>query len=117
MVARRTSEFRDGRCQTDPHFGPDQRSFTRKSASKADPDHARGDMLELVFASDEPAELHLHGYDIYLSVEAGIPAVLRVDAKIAGRFPLESHRFGDATAQATGAHAHIVLLYLYVYPR
>jgi hypothetical protein len=39
-----------------------------------------------VFASDEPAELHLHGYDIYLSVEAGIPAVLRVDPKLPGAF-------------------------------
>src|SRR5262245_59220251 len=34
----------------------------------------QGDVLELVFTTDEPAELHLHGYDIYLNVEPGTPA-------------------------------------------
>ena len=59
----------------------------------------QGDVLELVFTTDKSAELHLHGYDIYLNVEPGTPGVLRVDAKIAGRFPLESHRFGGATGE------------------
>jgi hypothetical protein len=77
----------------------------------------QGDVLELVFTTDESAELHLHGYDIYLNVEPGTPAVLRVDAKIAGRFPLESHRFGSDVAQARGAHDHVVLLHLSIYPR
>ena len=52
----------------------------------------QGDALELVFTADEPAELHLHGYDIYLNLQPGTPGVLHVDAKIAGRFALESHR-------------------------
>jgi hypothetical protein len=78
----------------------------------------QGDVLELVFTTDESAELHLHGYDIYLNVEPGTPSVLRVDAKIAGRFPLESHRFGGATGeQSAGARSHAVLLYVEVYPR
>jgi hypothetical protein len=77
----------------------------------------QGDVLELVFTTDESAELHLHGYDIYLNVEPGTPAVMRVDAKIAGRYPLESHRFGSVSQQASGAHAHTVLLHLDVYPR
>jgi hypothetical protein len=77
----------------------------------------QGDVLELVFTTDESAELHLHGYDIYLNVEPGTRAVMRVDAKIAGRFPLESHRFGSDVAQAKGAHNHIVLLHLSIYPR
>jgi hypothetical protein len=78
----------------------------------------QGDVLELVFTTDETSELHLHEYDIYLNTEPGTPSVLRVDAKIAGRFALESHRFGsEAKAPSTGAHEHVVLLYLEVYPR
>jgi hypothetical protein len=70
-----------------------------------------------VFTIDEPAELHLHGYDIYLNVEPGTPAVLRVDAKIAGRYALESHRLGSVAAEPRGAHDHLVLLHLSIYPR
>jgi hypothetical protein len=77
----------------------------------------QGDVLELVFTTDEPAELHLHGYDIYLNVEPGAQAALRVDAKIAGRYPLEAHRFGSVTPEPRGAHGHLVLLHLSVYPR
>jgi hypothetical protein len=76
----------------------------------------QGDLLELIFTSDEAAELHLHGYDLHLGVEPGVPAVLRVDAKIAGRFPLESHRFGSATG-GQAAHDHLTLLHLDVYPK
>jgi hypothetical protein len=77
----------------------------------------QGDVLELVFTTDEPAELHLHGYDIYLNVVPGTPAVLRVDAKIAGRYALESHRFGSVATEPRGAHDHLVLLHLSIYPR
>jgi hypothetical protein len=77
----------------------------------------QGDVLELVFTTDESADLHLHGHDIYLTVEPGTPAVLRVDAKITGRYPLESHRFGSVVAEAKGAHDHVVLLHLSIYPR
>jgi hypothetical protein len=74
----------------------------------------QGDVLELTFTSDEPAELHLHGYDKLVSVEPNAPAVLRLDAKIAGRFPIEAHRFGSGS-QSKGGHA--ALLYLEIYPR
>jgi hypothetical protein len=78
----------------------------------------QGDVLELVFTTDEFAELHLHGYDLYLNIEPGTPSTLRIDATISGRFPLESHRFGKAnTEPRVGAHDHIVLLYLSIYPR
>jgi hypothetical protein len=77
----------------------------------------QGDVLELVFTTDEPAELHLHGYDIYLNVVPGTPAVLRVDAKIAGRYALESHRFGSVATEPRGADDHLVLLHLSIYPR
>jgi hypothetical protein len=77
----------------------------------------QGDVLELVFSADEAAHLHLHGYDIHLHVQPGTPAVLGMDAKITGRFPLESHRFGPAGPESATAQEHVVLLHLDVYPR
>jgi FtsP/CotA-like multicopper oxidase with cupredoxin domain len=75
----------------------------------------QGDVVELAFASDEPAELHLHGYDRLVTVAPNAPAVLRLDANVAGRFSIEAHRFGGgARKQGRG---HVVLLYLDVYPR
>jgi hypothetical protein len=76
----------------------------------------QGDSLELVFSSDEAAELHLHGYDKLVRVAPAAPAVLRIDATIAGRFPIEAHDFGDQPA-STRKQAHVILLYLEIYPR
>jgi hypothetical protein len=73
----------------------------------------RGDALELEFSTDEAAELHLHGYDKLIKVGPAAPAVLRLDATIAGRFSLEAHGFAS---DKSGQH-HIVLLYLEVHPR
>ena len=79
---------------------------------------AQGDVLELEFTSDERAELHLHGYDELVTVAPGVPAVLRLDANIAGRFSIEAHNFaGNASGRRASARSHEVLLYLEVYPR
>jgi len=75
---------------------------------------AQGDTVELEFTGDEAAELHLHGYDMLVSLEPGRPAVLRIEAKIAGRFPLEAHAFGTKGGRR---HMHSVILYLEVLPR
>jgi FtsP/CotA-like multicopper oxidase with cupredoxin domain len=78
----------------------------------------QGDVVELAFASDEPAELHLHGYDRLVTVAPNAPAVLRLDANVAGRFSIEAHRFGGGTGGARKqGRGHVVLLYLDVYPR
>ncbi len=76
-----------------------------------------GDAVELVFTGDEPAELHLHGYDLTLMLEPGVPASLSLTAKIAGRFPIEAHRFGPGDARDGKSQREIVLVYLEVYPR
>src|SRR5262245_25452948 len=73
-------------------------------------------MLELAFAADEIIDLHLHGYDRHLTVHPGEEAVMRLDAKLAGRFPIEAHRFGGP-AGASPSRGHVVLLYLEIYPR
>ena len=76
----------------------------------------RGETLELEFATDETAELHLHGYDKLVKVGPSAPAVLRVDATIAGRFSIEAHGFRPGKAGRRGRE-HVVLLYLEVHPR
>jgi hypothetical protein len=76
----------------------------------------QGATLELAFAADETVELHLHGYDRHLSVRPGQEAVMRLDAKIAGRFPIEAHHFSGG-AVGSPSRRHVVLLYLEVHPR
>jgi hypothetical protein len=76
----------------------------------------QGAMLELAFAADETVELHLHGYDRHLTVHPGEEAVMRLDAKLAGRFAIEAHRF-DGLAGGSPSRGHVVLLYLEIHPR
>jgi hypothetical protein len=76
----------------------------------------KGDRVELVFTGDEPAELHLHGYDIKLDLKANEPGKIQFTANIAGRFPLEVHRFGTGT-NAGRSHITGPLLYVEVLPR
>jgi hypothetical protein len=73
----------------------------------------QGAMLELAFATDETVELHLHGYDRHLTVQPGQEAVMRLEAKLAGRFAIEGHRF----AGGSPSRGHVVLLYLEIHPR
>jgi hypothetical protein len=88
-------------------------------ARKVDPSQrtirvSQGQTVELAFTADEMAEVHLHGYDQLLTVQPGSPAVMRVQAKTAGRFAIEAHRFGSDSDRS---RRHVVLLYLEVHPR
>ncbi len=72
---------------------------------------AEGDDVELVWHSDEPANLHLHGYDIEFVVIPGNATVLDFSATTAGRFPITVHSFA-------GEHDHSdrPLVYIEVHP-
>ena len=70
-----------------------------------------GDTVELRWTSDEPVELHLHGYDLKIQVRPDAPAAMVVAATATGRFPITSHGWG------AGGHGHDALTYLEVYPR
>lgn len=70
-----------------------------------------GDVVELIWTSDEAAELHLHGYDLEFDVRPGEPASIVFEAYATGRFPITSHGWGE------GGHSHDALTYLEVYPR
>jgi FtsP/CotA-like multicopper oxidase with cupredoxin domain len=76
----------------------------------------QGDAVEIVLTSDEAAELHLHGYDLEISLTPNMPGTLKFTAKIAGRFPLEAHRFG-AGSNSGRQRGKGPLLYVEVHPR
>ena len=66
----------------------------------------RDDAVELNWFADRPTVLHLHGYDIEVTVDAGKPQTMSFKARATGRFPVETHD-----------RRHTVLLYLEVHPR
>ena len=71
----------------------------------------QGDEIEIRWSSDEPATVHLHGYDIETAVTVEGEAVMRFVAQATGRFPVETHGIGDDDPLET------TLLYLEVHPR
>lgn len=50
-----------------------------------------GTEVTLRVQSDRPDELHVHGYDLSLPLEAGRPALLTFVADRSGRFEIELH--------------------------
>jgi plastocyanin domain-containing protein len=50
-----------------------------------------GDRVRLRVTSDEPIEIHLHGYDIEREVAPGEPSTLSFEAGLTGRFEMENH--------------------------
>ena len=69
---------------------------------------AKGDHVMLRWTSDRPIVLHLHGYDIEMSVPVKGGATMRFEATIAGRFAVSEH--------AKGAGHHRAVLYVEVLP-
>ncbi len=49
----------------------------------------QGDQVSINITSDEPEELHLHGYDKSVPLEASKAAQLTFTANLTGRFPYE----------------------------
>jgi hypothetical protein len=66
----------------------------------------RDEAVELSWSADRRTDVHLHGYNIEVTVNPGQTQVMAFWARATGRFPIEAH----------GAR-HTVLLYLEVLPR
>ena len=66
----------------------------------------RDEAVELSWSADRRTDVHLHGYNIEVTVNPGQTQVMAFRARATGRFPIEAH----------GAR-HTVLLYLEVHPR
>lgn len=72
----------------------------------------QGEAVELSWTSDQPARMHLHGYDVLVTVKPGEPTVTKLDARIAGRFSV------DKVSDKSGGHHHGgKVLYLEVHPQ
>jgi len=56
----------------------------------------KGDFVRITVESDEPDEIHLHGYDIEKAVAPGEPARFSFRADIEGDFEMEGHEGGEA---------------------
>jgi len=71
----------------------------------------QGDVICLLWESDETTTLHLHGYDIAFNVAPGHTTELSLKATATGRFSLSNHNIN-----LNKGHQHHALLYLEVYP-
>ncbi len=56
---------------------------------------SQGDTALLKFTSDEPGEVHLHGYDLTVPVSPGQPAELQFATTTAGAFGINFHAFAQ----------------------
>lgn len=52
---------------------------------------SEGDRVTLRLTSDEPVELHVHGYDLEKEVNPEEPTTLSFEADLTGRFEVEDH--------------------------
>jgi hypothetical protein len=68
----------------------------------------QGDDVILRWSTDEPLEIHLHGYDVHKELKPGSVTTMWFVATATGRFPITRHRHGGEEA---------TLAYLEVHPR
>ena len=64
-----------------------------------------GQDVEINWTTDEKVLLHLHGYNISVTVKPGETVSMKFKAATSGRFPIMPHNF-----------VHRALIYLEVYP-
>ena len=70
---------------------------------------SQGDNVSINFTSDEPGEIHLHGYDLTAPVSPGSPGELNFVAATAGAFAINFHVFASdsmASGQVNTDHHH-----------
>jgi hypothetical protein len=72
----------------------------------------QGQLVEIVWITDETAELHMHGYDIRVEISPDAPAEMTFTAHATGRFAVTSHGFGGEHG-----HGHETLIYIEIHPK
>jgi heme/copper-type cytochrome/quinol oxidase subunit 2 len=70
------------------------------AAEVADIDVKKGERVRFVVTSDQPDEIHVHGYDLEQEVGPGKPARFSFPATIEGVFEIESHEAEHAGKDA-----------------
>jgi hypothetical protein len=61
----------------------------------------KGDTIRFTVVSDQPEEIHFHGYDIAKDVAPGRPVTFAVPAEIEGIFEAELEHSGTQIASIT----------------
>ena len=78
-----------------PNGGPQDRIFDVSikggEMSPGEISVNQGDTVTLRVSTDEPTELHVHGYDVEQEVEPGRDADIDFEADLTGRFEIEDH--------------------------
>jgi heme/copper-type cytochrome/quinol oxidase subunit 2 len=78
-----------------PEGGPQDRTFDVSiesgSMSPKEISVNQGDTVTLRVSTDEPTELHVHGYDLEQEVEPDREAEIDFEADLTGRFEIEDH--------------------------
>lgn len=72
----------------------------------------RGDTVDLRWSADRRTTLHLHGYDIEVTVDRDKPGAMTFTARATGRFAIETH-----SSDGGAPNRHRPLIYLEVHPR
>lgn len=67
----------------------------------------QNETVQFVWISDQAMSLHLHGYDVEVTLAPNAPHSTELKAFATGRFPLTNHGAG---------HGHKALMYLEVLP-
>jgi hypothetical protein len=86
-----------------PPDGPDATVITltgHTAPEIADIEVEKGDQVRFVVRSDQPDQIHVHGYDIEKEVAPGAPARFSFPATIEGVFEIESHEAEHAGKEA-----------------
>lgn len=71
----------------------------------------QGQMVEMIWMTDEETNVHIHGYEIHIPTSPEAPAKVTFEAHATGRFPVTSHGFGEKAGKM-----HKMLLYFEVHP-
>ena len=74
-----------------------------------------GDVVKLRWSTDQPGELHIHGYEIERTLTPGTITEVTITARATGRFAMHLH--GHAAPGRGQAHDEAPLGYFEVYPR
>ncbi len=72
----------------------------------------QGQLVEMIWTTDEAAEVHIHGYDIRFEISPDSSAEVSFTAHATGRFAVTSHGFGGQHG-----HGHDTLVHIEVYPK
>ena len=55
----------------------------------------QGQIVEMIWTTDEKTNVHIHGYEIHIPTSPDNPAKVTFEAHATGRFPVTSHGYGD----------------------